>query len=184
MNYIVSNPDVIKKFDYNIRQNSKQIEEWKQIYSFDLNSFNSSKGLFFPTYCIDTSLFPSEVQKSLEKHFECRNIIDFNILDGLLLHSENFKGLLYLKSHLTNKIDCIYIDPPYNTGSSDFLYSDDYSKKHWFWLLENRLTLAYELLNEDGVLFMSIDDNELITVRTLLDSIFDRFVGMYVWHPF
>src|SRR5699024_8677917 len=77
------------------------------------------------------------------------------------------------------KIDVIYIDPPYNTGNKDFIYNDRYvdkedSYRHSKWLsfMEKRLRIAQELLSDTGVMFISIDDNEVAQLKLLCDDIF------------
>lgn len=178
---IISNSEVIKRNLPLILKNSDQKNEWNEIYSTSLSKNSYQEELSLTNYYVDTKFFTANKTLIADLGFKIENIINFGLLDGLLIQSENFNGLRYLQENIKHKIDCIYIDPPYNTGSNDFLYNDDYSKKHWFWMLENRLQLAFDLLNDDGVLFISVDDNELVTTRTILDSIFDRFVGMYVW---
>ena len=100
-------------------------------------------------------------------------------LDFLKLNQERLKG----------KVKCIYIDPPYNTGN-DFIYKDKrHSKgecKHSKWLafMLPRLKLARDLLREDGVIFISIDDNEQANLRLLMNEVFGEgeFVASFIWH--
>lgn len=89
------------------------------------------------------------------------------------------------------KVDVIYIDPPYNTGNKDFVYEDNYVDKDdkykhskWLTFMKNRLTLAKELLADDGVIFISIDDNEQAYLKVLMDEIFgeENFISNLIWH--
>ena len=100
-------------------------------------------------------------------------------------------NLDFLKSNqdrLKGKVKCIYIDPPYNTGNN-FIYKDKLNKgkecKHSKWLsfMYPRLVLARELLREDGVIFISIDDNEQANLRLLMNEIFGEgeFVANVIW---
>jgi adenine-specific DNA-methyltransferase len=96
----------------------------------------------------------------------------------LLVEGENYLALTLLKYTHNEKIDCIYIDPPYNKGR-DFIYNDDYvdredSYRHSKWLsfMNKRLRLAKELLKEEGVIFISIDDTEHSKLRLLCEEIF------------
>ena len=180
--FIISNKTLINELKNIILKNSSQSEEWNSLYSYNQQSAKDSDAINIPGYCIDTSHFSSRFIVDLFKTKDWNSNSSFDSIDGLLIQADNFKGLRYLQGFFTNKIDCIYIDPPYNTGSGGFLYDDTYRKSHWYWLMENRLHLAYNLLSDDGVLFVSIDDHELVTIRLILDEIFDRFVGMYVWH--
>lgn len=107
-----------------------------------------------------------------------------------LIESDNYFALNALKFSHHEAIDIIYIDPPYNTGNNDFKYNDIFVKKddvyrHSKWLnfMHKRLRLAKDLLKEDGILFISIDDNELAQLKLLCDSIFGEngFIACFVW---
>ena len=95
--------------------------------------------------------------------------------DGLLIHSENFQALGLLLEPYRNKIECVYIDPPYNTGDSEILYKNEYLFSSWLTLMENRLSLALGLLKEDPVLFIAIDDFEMADLCELIDKRFPFF---------
>ena len=78
-------------------------------------------------------------------------------------------------------MDVIYIDPPYNTGNKDFIYNDEFvgredSFRHSTWLsfLSERLRIAHKLLSPDGLIFVSIDDNEQAQLKLLMDEIFSN----------
>ena len=104
---------------------------------------------------------------------------DYNIL----IEGDNFHSLSVLNYTHKGKIDVIYIDPPYNTGKRDsFLYNDRYVLKEdgylhskWLNFMEKRLNLAYKLLKDDGVIFISIDDNEQANLKLLCDKIFTEY---------
>lgn len=98
---------------------------------------------------------------------------------NFLLEGDNLHSLYLLEKTHKNKIDVIYIDPPYNTGNNDFTYGDeilsrDDEFKHSKWLsfMEKRLNIAKKLLNDTGVIFLSIDDNEMFGLKLLMDDIF------------
>ena len=98
------------------------------------------------------------------------------ILEGDNLHSLH----LLTKTH-RNKINVIYIDPPYNTGNNDFIYDDKYVNSDdgylhskWLSFMFERLKIAKQLLSEDGVIFISIDDNEQAQLKLLCDEIFGK----------
>lgn len=103
---------------------------------------------------------------------------------NFLIEGDNLAALKLLEKTHKGKIDVIYIDPPYNTGNKDFIYDDDYvdeedSFRHskWISFMKNRLFLAKDLLKEDGILFVSIDDNEQSSLKTFCDSLF-QFVSV------
>lgn len=102
---------------------------------------------------------------------------------NLLIEGDNFDTLRYLSVTHRGKVKCIYIDPPYNTGNNDFIYKDDFLDKEatfrhskWLAFMDARLQLAKELLARDGVILVSIDDNEYHHLKMLMDQV---FAGMY-----
>ena len=109
--------------------------------------------------------------------------------DNILIEGDNYHALTCLNYTHQGKVDFIYIDPPYNTGNKDFIYNDhfvdkDDSWKHSKWLnfMEKRLILAKHLLAEDGLIAISIDDNEQAQLRMLCDAIFNgNFINQFVW---
>lgn len=105
---------------------------------------------------------------------------------NFLLEGDNLHSLKLLKKTHKGKIDVIYIDPPYNTGNKDFIYNDSfvdktdgYSHSKWLSFMSERLEIARELLSDDGVIFISIDDNEQAQLKLLCDEVFGdkSFVG-------
>jgi len=109
---------------------------------------------------------------------------------NLLIEGDNYHALSVLNYTHAKKVDVIYIDPPYNTGSKDFKYNDRYvdtedSYRHSKWLsfMEKRLRLAKNLLKNTGAIFIQIDDNEIAQLRLLCDEIFGphNFRNTLVW---
>lgn len=101
--------------------------------------------------------------------------------DNILIEGDNYHALTTLNYTHQGKIDVIYIDPPYNTKQDGFLYNDKrvniedgYRHSKWLSFMEKRLNLAKKLLKEDGVLFISIDDNEYSQLKLLCDKIFNE----------
>ena len=114
------------------------------------------------------------------------NNIDNGTDNHLLIEGDNFHSLSVLNYTHKESIDIIYIDPPYNTGNKDFVYNDrfvdledGYRHSKWLNFMQKRLKLARNLLTDDGVIFVSIDDNEQAQLKMLLDSIFGEinYVG-------
>lgn len=126
-------------------------------------------------------------------------------LDGnLIIHGDNLKALKSLLPHYAGKVDCVFIDPPYNTGSESWCYNDNVNSpmmREWFdgnpvtkedllrhdkWLcmMYPRLKLLHELLGETGTFWMTIDDNEMHRARMMLDEIFgeSNFLACVCWH--
>lgn len=109
---------------------------------------------------------------------------------NVLIEGDNYHALSVLNYTHKGKIDVVYIDPPYNTGNKDFIYNDNYidredSYRHSKWLsfMEKRLKLAKQLLSESGVIFISIDDNEIAQLRILMNETFgeDNFIAELIW---
>lgn len=105
--------------------------------------------------------------------------IDNSGEDNILIEGDNFHALSVLNYTHKECIDIIYIDPPYNTGNKDFMYNDKfvdvedgYRHSKWLNFMTKRLKLARNLLKEDGVIFISIDDNELYQLKMLCDKVF------------
>ena len=111
-------------------------------------------------------------------------------VDHLLIEGDNLPALVALLPTYRNKVNVIYIDPPYNTGNDDFVYNDRYVDcedgfRHSKWLsfMKPRLQLAHEMLSDDGVIFVSIDDHEQAYLKVMMDGIFgeSNFVANLVW---
>ncbi|GAA7036517.1 hypothetical protein HpCHC95_03150 [Helicobacter pylori] len=167
-----------KNYDLNKITNHKnypkQVQEWQ-----DLNlktTDNLLENEFLP---LDTLYF-----KDLEE--EIKNLFSEDEINGTLIKSENYQALNSLKNRYKETIDCIYIDPPYNTQNNEFIYADNFKRSSWLSMMDNRLELAHRLLNDKGVVFVSIDDNEQAYLKTLMDEVFngggggDNFVNCLV----
>lgn len=141
---------------------------------------------------------PEDVEQKLEdelpilKEVKERAIIsdDPSAPNHILIEGDNFHALTALTYTHQGKIDVIYIDPPYNTGNKDFIYNDSFVDKEdgyrhskWLSFMSKRLKIAKQLLSENGVIFISIDDNEQAQLKLLCDDVFgeNNFVGSYFW---
>ena len=109
---------------------------------------------------------------------------------NFILEGDNLHSLRLLEKTHKGKIDLIYIDPPYNTGSKDFIYDDAivdktdlFSHSKWLSFMDKRLRIARQLMSDKGVIFISIDDNEEAPLKMLCDDIFgaDCFVANIAW---
>lgn len=117
-------------------------------------------------------------------------ITDKEKLVNLLIEGDNYHALSVLNYTHAKKVDVIYIDPPYNTGNNDFIFNDRYVDKEdayrhskWLSFMEKRLKLAKNLLKDTGVIFISIDDNEIAQLKLLMDEIFGEgsLVAILIW---
>ena len=112
-----------------------------------------------------------------------QRVSDKDIFDNLLIHGDNLLALKALEQEFTGKVKCIYIDPPYNTGSAFEHYNDGVEHSLWLSLMRDRLELLRGLLAEDGSLWVSLDDNEQAYFKVMCDEIFGRknFVANVIW---
>lgn len=138
--------------------------------------------------------------------------VDWDTTQNLYIEGDNLEVLKLLQESYLNKIKCIYIDPPYNTGK-DFIYKDDFKESteeyleesgqvdeegnrlfqntesngrfhsDWLTMMYSRLKIARNLLRDDGVIFISIDDNEIDNLKKICDEIFgsDNFIANVIW---
>ena len=225
-----------KEFIYdnsNTTQNSKQLAILKQNFpncfdkdgnfiSHKMEKIVGSAGLELSkeSYSINwlgksyARLLANENPRTLLKEDKVHNAKEENKnSENLLIKGDNLEVLKHLSNAYSESIKMIYIDPPYNTGSDGFVYSDDRkftkeelsrlagieldeaqrileftsskSNSHSAWLtfMYPRLYVARELLREDGVIFISIDDNEVAQLKMLCDEVFgeENFVGQLIW---
>ena len=169
-------PDV---FYAEIVTNEAQREEWVKLLAIDeikgdLTTPSYSKNLkseFLKTHhtlVIDTRHFGAGFTSRL---LEVIGDVDEQT-DGVLFHSENFQALSLMQARYRESVQCIYIDPPYNTGEDDFPYKDSYQQSSWMSMMLDRAALAHTLLDPDGLFFVQIGDEEMAHVRLLFDEVF------------
>ena len=142
----------------------------------------------------------SEEFLKTDKHFEYNRDESryFDTTENLYIEGDNLEALKLLQKDYNNKIKMIYIDPPYNTERK-FIYNDTFRNKRkkecrhsgWLNMMYPRLKLARDLLRDDGVIFISIDDNEVDNLKKICNEIFgeQNFVANIIWkrksnHPF
>ncbi len=103
--------------------------------------------------------------------------------ENMLIHGDNLIALKALLQDFSGKIKCIYIDPPYNTGSAFQQYDDSIEHSIWLSLMKKRLNILKDLLSENGSIWISIDDDEQAYLKVLCDEIFGRnnFVANVIW---
>jgi adenine-specific DNA-methyltransferase len=113
-----------------------------------------------------------------------QKITDNDLFDNKLIFGDNLLALKALEQNYTGKVKCVFIDPPYNTGSAFEHYDDGIEHSIWLSLMRDRLVLIRRLLSEDGSLWITIDDNESHYLKVLCDEIFGRinFVSNAIWH--
>ncbi|RVY46662.1 site-specific DNA-methyltransferase [Helicobacter pylori] len=215
---------LLKNFPQTIKDGQVSLSAIKMLLGFN-ESMNDVSGyeLTWTGKGLANALYsePCQKQLKLQESFTPQNLANKHPNNAIII-GDNLDALKLLKSAYSEKIKMIYIDPPYNTKSDDFIYPDNFrqdyqkilrevglmetdengkeieseslkffkntqgSKTHSGWLsfMLPRLKLARDLLKEDGVIFISIDDNECANLKILCDEIFgeDNFVACAVWH--
>jgi len=192
-NYCITLDRVPIELYSEILNNQAQIQEWIKLFAIDEIITQEAGGLFTENkigfsnpltheflnqnqFLILDTVFFSDT-------FKCKLISSIENFDeqcdGLLINSENFQALNFIKSRYRKKIDGIYVDPPYNTSASEILYKNSFKHSSWLSLIENRVTSSIELLNYNALYCLTIDDFEKDKVTLLLENIFskDNYLG-------
>ena len=189
-NYCITLDKIDKKYYDEIIANKAQIEEWKKLFAIDeIKGDLHTKEYIEPLtteflkaneyLVLDTAFFSEEFKEKIIADIEN---LDENI-DGLLIHGDNFQALNLMQEKYKEQVQCVYIDPPYNTENRDFNYKDNYKHSSWLAMMYDRLEKMKQLMNDKAVFFSSIDDNELSNLRKVGDTIFGEqsFVTSFLW---
>jgi adenine-specific DNA-methyltransferase len=170
-NYCITLDRIPASFYPEIIANEAQREEWTTL--FGVSDLSTANDTLFAT--IDTNLVVDTVH--FDPDFVGRLLLTLGeidiLIDGVIVHSDNFQALHLLQNRLRSQVKCIYIDPPYNTDSSAILYKNNYRHSSWGTLIRDRVELAAALMLNDGALFVSIDKAE----RTILEYVLDEVLG-------
>lgn len=129
-------------------------------------------------------LEPRILLEDPEKSYHAKHrVTDNDIFDNRLIFGDNLLALKALEQEFSGKVKCVFIDPPYNTGSAFTHYDDGLEHSIWLGLMRDRLEIIRRLLSEDGSLWITIDDNEAHYLKVLCDEIFGRpnFVASVIW---
>jgi adenine-specific DNA-methyltransferase len=172
-----------------ILENENQLNEWNVLYGIGKESSAiTSRGSEsidegylnnHPYLVLDTKFFDQEFKDNLLASFDD---ID-EAVGGLMINSENWQALNLMQEKYKEKVKCVYIDPPYNTGNDEFIYKDNYQHSSWLSMMWNRLEQARELLSVDGTIYSSIDDGEQARLKALQAVVFgdENFVSNIIW---
>lgn len=177
--YCIALGQVDEEFHPEIAACDTQWAEWQALYYLDDPATPEGRLAFLkahPSLMLDTRHFATTRSKRTGQCYVDRLLASYDDLDeridGLLVHSENWQGLNLLLEKYREAVECIYIDPPYNTGDSEILYKNEYPSSSWLSLMDNRLGLSMALLSTDPVLFVAIDDFEMADICQLFDRHF------------
>ena len=189
-----------------IRDTEINLEELKTVLGFPIDEKVNGYGLNFVGRNFARAKYAQKTEKELRLNKTLSKNIDTT--ENLVLKGDNIDSLKILKNYYSGQIKCIYIDPPYNTAGDEFVYPDKFDKEEaevlglanlsesdfarmdfsfktkkshngWLAFMYPRLLLARDLLNKDGVIFISIDDNEQANLKLLCDDVFgeENFVA-------
>jgi adenine-specific DNA-methyltransferase len=129
-------------------------------------------------------LEPRILLEDSEKSYHAKQRVTANdIFDNRLIFGDNLLALKALEQEFSGKVKCVFIDPPYNTGSAFTHYDDGLEHSIWLGLMRDRLEIIRRLLSDDGSLWITIDDNECHYLKVLCDEVFGRasFVSTFAW---
>lgn len=147
-----------------------QWQEWDQLVA--LSELNPQRTVEFlkanPHLMIDTRHFSREFTLKLLTSIEN---LDAS-LDGVCFHSENFQALQLMQERYRNQVDCIYIDPPYNTSENAFVYKNQFKHSSWASMIFDRIQRSHSILSESGTINVAIDDTETAVLRDALDVVY------------
>jgi adenine-specific DNA-methyltransferase len=112
-----------------------------------------------------------------------RRVTDQDLFDNRLIFGDNLLALKALEQEFAGRIKCVFIDPPYNTGSAFEHYDDGLEHSLWLTMMRDRLEMLWRLLSGDGTLWITIDDSEGHYLKVMCDEVFGRenFLGTVVW---
>ena len=184
-NWCITLDRIPEKFYAEIVANEAQRKEWIHLFAIDeIKARNDNLPETFdsvpyseplseaflkdnPYLMLDTALF--------DECFKQRLIAEIDSLDeqtdGLLIHSENFQALNLLQDRYREKVKCIYIDPPYNTGEDEFIYKDNYRHSSWLTMMHDRILSTKKLVVGNSSFAVSINEEELFNLKLLMNEI-------------
>lgn len=178
-NYCITLDRIPEKYYPEIVANQAQLDEWKELFDVVIPNGSEESLRNEPYLVLDTKHFSEEFKDKL--------LAEFDNLDeetnGLLINSENFQALNLMQEKYQEKVDLVYIDPPYNTEKKDFTYKDNFKSSSWLSFMNDRIILNRNLSNESSVMFSNIDENESYNFQRLLSEIYlkENFVSEWIW---
>jgi len=187
-NYCVTLDRIPEEFYSEILSNESQRNEWIKLFSI-----HEIKGdLVTPAYSAPLSSNFLKANKHLvldtrffSQDFKVRLIGSFETLseqiDGIVIHAENRQALSLLQKRYSGEIDCIHIDPPYNTATSGFLYKNEYQHSSWLSMMSQTIEQARTLLSGDGAFQCHIDENEVEVLQLAFERCGIPNCGTIVW---
>ncbi len=187
-NYCITLDRVPEELYSVICENEAQLQEWIKLFAIDEIQGDLTK----PAFKSPLTLVFLQANKNLvldtrffDEHFKAQIIASIESFDeqcdGLLIHSENFQALNLLQERYREQIRCVHIDPPYNTDTSGFLYKNTYEHSSWLSMMNDRISLASNLLDSNGEFICHIDENEYERLSMLFNNYSLNTAGTIIW---
>lgn len=194
-NYCITLDRVPEEFYPEIAANEAQRKEWVRLFAIDEIEGNSATAAYAkpltveflkanPFLVLDTAFFDDVFKEKLIDRIDGLD----EKLDGLMIHSENFQALNLLQEKYKERVKCVAIDPPYNTeddrAKGKFIYKDCFEHSSWISCQYDRTILVNELMQKNGLIFTTIDDNELFDLKFIYDMVFgiNNFKANFIWN--
>lgn len=182
-NYCITLDRVPEEFYPEIAANEAQRKEWVRLFAIDeiegnLTTVAYSEPLTVeflkanPFLVLDTAFFSDAFKEKLIDEIDDLD----EKLDGLMIHSENSQALRLLQDKYTNKVKCVYIDPPYNAKSSEIMYKNNFKHSSWLSLMYDRIDASLPMLTSDPVYICAIDEVEQEKLGMLFSALFNDSV--------
>lgn len=188
-NWCITLDRIDEKFYAEIIANEAQIQDWIDMYAVDeIKEDLTTVGFTNPptveflrqnlNLVVDTKHFTND--------FKERLIASIDNIDeetgGLMINSDNFQATRLIKRTNSNKVKCLYLDPPYNTNDTSFIYKNNYKHSSWASMISDRIYEAWQTIEIDGALFITIDDEELYDLKEIIDETIgkDHYIGTIV----
>ena len=168
-NYCITLDRIPEKYYAEIATNQAQRKEWKSLFDVEISDAETLKEE--PYLVLDTKFFSEEFKDKLLGEFD--NLDEET--DGVLINSDNFQALGVMQEKYHNKIQSVYIDPPYNTVHSKILYKNQFEHSSWLSLINNNLFQIKRFFSEDFSFGLAIDDYEYARLAVLLQNTFAQF---------
>lgn len=187
--YCITVGNIAERFYTDIAGCEAQWDEWKALLSIDedqIDLFNAGKDRtgkrveFLkarPTLVLDSKHFDRDF---VDRLLGCFDDLD-GMTDGVLIHGDNFHALHFLSEEYKGQLQCVHIDPPYNTQTSGFLYKNEYQHSSWLAMMQNRIAATVPLLRREGAFLCHIDENEYEVLHLLFTNKGIPDGGTIVW---
>ena len=174
-NYCITLDKIDERFYAEIAANEAQVKEWIEMYAINevegftatptIDFLRANQNLIVDTRHFDT-LFKDKLIASIDNLDEQTN--------GVMINADNYQALKLLLEKYKGSVNTIYVDPPYNTDASKIIYKNGYEHSTWITLMESRLNVARDFLDNTGIIELAIDDYELRYINCCMEGVFGK----------